>query len=98
MTLTIEISQDAKADLAEATAWYDNRQHGLGATFLDEVEVHLRGIARDPDRCLQIRDGVYFKRMKRFPYVAYFMVDATTIWVFAVLHNRRDSSNWQSRL
>ena len=41
---------EAKANLAEASKWYEERKTGLGAEFLEAVDAVLEKVERNPLR------------------------------------------------
>lgn len=48
MTLALRLRAEAKADLLEASGWYDTQTDGLGEEFLAKVERSLTRIEENP--------------------------------------------------
>jgi len=45
-----ELHPQAEVEAAEAAAWYDDRQAGLGDRFADDLAQALEAVAADPGR------------------------------------------------
>jgi plasmid stabilization system protein ParE len=97
MTPRLFVRDAAAADVEEAAAWYEDRRRGLGGEFLRAVRAALAGVAREPLRFPVARGEVRRARIRRFPYVVFFVPEAERTVVLAVLHGRRDPHVWQSR-
>jgi toxin ParE1/3/4 len=91
------LRNEAKADLAEAFRWYETRRSGLGADFLQSVRQTLSRIERDPELYPVAVDDIRKAPLRRFPYIAYFLVKQERISVLAVMHGRRDPQRWRER-
>lgn len=98
MTPRLFVRDAATADLEEAADWYDARRLGLGGEFLRAVRAVFAGMAREPQQYAVARDELRRARVRRFPYVIYFVVEPDAVVVLAVLHGRRDPRVWQSRV
>jgi plasmid stabilization system protein ParE len=88
----------AEADIEEAALWYELRSLGLGAEFLRAVDVCFEQIRRSPKSFQQIYKSARRARIRRFPYVAYFVSTATGIQIVACMHTKRDPRIWQQRV
>ena len=91
------IRKAARADLAEAFRWYEQRRVGLGHEFMRVARVTLAEIARAPEQFPVAVDDIRRVPLRHFPYVVYYVVLASHIAVIAVLHGRRNPRRWQSR-
>lgn len=101
MNWRVEFVPDVERDVAEAAAWYDARQPGLGAEFTEEVirawetlAVNpLLGCRRHPNK------NIHWRYPERFPYrVIYEIIEKQKIVrVAAVLHAARHDPHWQRR-
>lgn len=98
MTPRLSIRDTASADLEEAADWYEARRPGLGGEFLRAVRAVLAGVAREPQQHPVARGEVRRARVRRFPYVVFFVADAGGVVVLAMLHGRRDPHAWQARV
>ena len=91
------IRQAARADLAEAFRWYEERSTGLGHEFLRSARVALAAIQRGPAQFPVAVDDIRKLRLHRFPYVVYYVILTRHISVIAVAHGRRLPRRCQSR-
>lgn len=102
MNWRVVIRPEVEQDMAEAAGWYEARQPGLGAEFVEEVirvwdalEDHpLLNCRRHPTKDLR------WRYPERFPYrVIYEVLDAErTVVVAAVLHAARHDRHWLRRI
>jgi len=97
MTPRLFVRDEAAVDIEEAAEWYEERRSGLGGEFLRAVRAALAGIARQPPHFPAARGEVRRARVRRFPYIIFFVPDAERVVVLAVLHGRRDPRVWQER-
>ena len=97
MSGTVRLSRFAAGDIAEAHAWYQRAELGLGQKFLDSIE---KTLDRNAQAALQFPLAVRDTRralVPRFPYAIYFKITNEEIRVIAVLHQLRDPSLVQRR-
>ena len=97
MTPRFIVRSPAEADLAEAFEWYEQRSRGLGLEFLRAVDVTFAIIARTPQLFPRVHHEIRRARLRRFPYGVFFLEQAGTISVLAVMHAHRDPRRWLSR-
>jgi len=88
---------EAEAELADAFAWYEARETGLGVDLINVVEVALAEIRRRPESFQRVHGEVRRALLKRFPYGVFFVADEGRITVIAVFHASRDPKVWQAR-
>jgi plasmid stabilization system protein ParE len=102
MNWRVEFSPAVENDVAEAARWYNARQAGLGAEFVEEIIQVWDALAENP--LLNCRrhptKNVRWRYPKRFPYRVVYEVDEAkqTVKVGAVLHAARDERHWQKRI
>lgn len=97
MTPRLFVRDDAAVDIEDAAEWYEGRRAGLGGEFLRAVRAALAGIAREPLRFPTARGEVRRARVRRFPYIVFFVPEQERVVVHAVLHAHRDPRVWQER-
>jgi len=85
----------AVLELEQAATWYDTQRAGLGAEFLDAVDIKIDRILEAPRRWPLIR-GTRRVLVGRFPYaLVYRELSDGEIEIVAVAHaKRRPSSPW----
>ena len=94
------ISTYAKADLSDASKWYEKQQKGLGKRFLNEMKEAFEIISRNPES-FQIRYGdyrIFFTKV--FPYGIHYqyIADKNEIRIKAVFHTARNPQIWEQRI
>jgi toxin ParE1/3/4 len=92
------VHKDAQAEYDEAVQWYEGQTPGCGADVVAEVNAGLRAIGEDPGIGAQYRNTTFrFYRIKRFPYLIYFVELPNIVWVLAIAHGRRRPNYWRHR-
>ena len=95
--MRLELRRAAKRDLFEARRGYDDRQPGLGASFLTAVDAALSTILQYPAIFPRVSPRVRRAKVGRFPYGIFYTFARDTVSVIAVLHNARDPQRWKER-
>ena len=88
----------AEADIEEAALWYELRSADLGSDFLRAVDGCFERIRRAPDSFQQIFKSARRARIRRFPYVVYFVSTGASIQIVACMHAKRDPRVWRRRV
>ena len=102
MNWLVEFRPEVEQDMAEAAAWYEARQEGLGSEFTEEVIQVWRALGENP--LLNCRrhptKNVRWRYPERFPYrIIYEVLEAERkVVVAAVLHAARHDRHWQNRV
>ena len=102
MSWVVEFRPEVELDMAEAAAWYETRQAGLGAEFVQEVIQVWHALADNP--LLNCRrhptKNIRWRYPERFPYRVIYEVQETErrVVVAAVLHAARHDRHWQRRV
>jgi len=95
--MKIEVLSPALADLAAGFRFYESQGAGLGGYFLESLFSDIdslilyAGIHRKVFGCYRLLS-------KRFPYAIYYVEDAGTVYVKAVLDCRRDPKIHRQRM
>lgn len=97
MTIRVLVEDPARADLAAAVRWYKQIRPGLEADFRLCVRATLQGIARHPRSCPVVGRQLRRALVDRFPFAVFYLLDADTVRVFAVVHTSRNPRAWRSR-
>jgi toxin ParE1/3/4 len=102
MNWRVVIRPEVEQDMAEAADWYEARQPGLGAEFVEEVIRVWDALEDNPllnSRRHPTKD-IRWRYPDRFPYrVIYEVLDAErTVVVAAVLHAARHDRHWLRRI
>jgi plasmid stabilization system protein ParE len=102
LTLSVRISQEADAEMAEAARWYQRQRTGLGTEFLDAIDTTVSHIAETP-RLGSLVPGVSDQAIRRravqrFPYHVVYIELSDQLQILAVAHDRRRPGYWVGRL
>lgn len=101
MSWEVLFRPEVEWDVAEAAAWYDAQQPGLGADFVEEIICVWDALADNPHLNSQRHPtkNIRWRYPERFPYRIIYEVNAAdrTIVVAAVLHAARDEHHWRKR-
>jgi plasmid stabilization system protein ParE len=97
MTLSVTFRRAARAELIDATGWYEAQRPNLGAEFVAEVDRCMAIAVERPTSYPVVHANTRRISTRRFPYSIYFRAELTRIVVLAVFHWRRDPAIWRSR-
>jgi toxin ParE1/3/4 len=102
MSWRVVIRPEVERDVAEAASWYESKQAGLGAEFVEEVIQVWDALAENPllNARRHPRKNIRWRYPERFPYrIIYEVVEAEQmVIVAAVIHAARHDRHWQSRI
>ena len=98
MSRRIILSPDARADLEDAARWYRRKESHLSQRFKAEVRSTLLRIARYPYSFVRETGAVRRACTNRFRYYIFFRFNATTVFVRAIIHQRRLEAIWKDRI
>ena len=85
-------------DIKIAYDWYEEQRIGLGEDFLLTLEASYSQISRMPKAYQPIYKTVRRKLTNRFPYGIFFVIEDNKIIVLAVMHTKRNPSDWNDRV
>jgi len=88
----------ALSELREATLHYEEKEGGLGATFLDEIDATVERILRFPHAWHPLTKRIRRCRTHRFPFGLLYQIRTGEILITAVMDLRRDPERWKVRL
>ncbi len=92
---------EVETDVAEAATWYESRQIGLGARFVEEIVQVWDALTENPRVNAQRHPtkNIRWRYPKHFPYrVVYELVEEREeVIVLAVLHAARHDRHWHER-
>jgi plasmid stabilization system protein ParE len=88
----------ALGELKEATLYYEEKENGLGAVFLDEVDAVVDKILRHPHAWHPVSARTRRCRTHRFPFGLLYQIRSDEILITAVMDLRRDPTRWRRLL
>ena len=89
MPYQLIIAAKAYKDIETARNWYDNQSALAGDWFVNEINVHVSNITKNPWRYAMIAVGIRRKLLKRFPYKIFFSVKSNVIVILRIRHNKQ---------
>jgi plasmid stabilization system protein ParE len=100
MSLRLLVRPEAEADIREIIRWYEARQGGLGSRFVEEVSESIGRALRNPKAYRLMRREPHVRRIltRRFPYRIFYLLREDVLVVFAVIHGKREETNWSERV
>jgi plasmid stabilization system protein ParE len=89
--MKVRILPPAMEDLADGRTFYDSREKGVGAYFMDSLFSEIDSLSLYAG-LHAIRLGHYRMIARRFPFAIYYQIEGDTAVVHRVLDCRRDPS------
>jgi hypothetical protein len=77
--------------------FYECQAHGLGDRFLAAIEADVQSLTVYAGIHLQV-DGFHRMLIRRFPFALYYVMEVTSIDIYAILDCRRDPIWIRARL
>jgi plasmid stabilization system protein ParE len=97
VTLRVDLSPEAQADVEEVHAWYGQRRVGLAEDFRRSLDQCIASIASHPQGHPILHGSVRRALLRRFPYCIFYVVEQQRVLVVGCFHARRDPRAWQLR-
>jgi len=93
------ISAFARADLSDASKWYEKQQKDLGKRFLNEMKEAFELICQTPEGFAIAYDDCRIYFTKIFPYGVHYQYLNTKneVHIKAVFHTSRSPQIWRER-
>jgi plasmid stabilization system protein ParE len=89
---------DAKQELDDAVAYYDNISREMGDAFLAEVERAISRIEQFSEAWTQLSKNTRRCRVASFPYGIIYAIREQRILIVAVMHLQRQPNYWTNRI
>lgn len=97
MNYKIIIFAEAKMDIKETAFWYNQKQSGLGKSFIKAIRNEIAIIKQNPF-LYEIRyDDIRTALIETFPHLIHFDIINNTVFIKAVYHTSRNSEIWNER-
>jgi len=90
----VVFSKQAKAEVLNAAAFYEEKAPGLGEAFLLSLDAGTNEIVKFPLAYRVIRNDFRRFLMARYPYGIIYRIEEDLIFVAAVMHMKRRPSYW----
>jgi toxin ParE2 len=95
--MKLKLLKAAQTDAANAIAYYNAEEPGLGADLATEVRKTLERILQYPKAWAQVSKRTRRCQVNRFPYGVFYSLTNDVVIVIAVLHSHRQPRTWQAR-
>lgn len=97
MSRNVVVKPLAEQDATTAYDYYESCVEGLGSRFLSELDHTIERIAEHPRMYQEVYPGVRRALTRVFPYQVFYVLDANTANVIAIVSGSQDPTRWQSR-
>ncbi len=88
----------ALTELRQATLYYEERENGLGAVFLDEIDAAVERILANPHAWHPLSPRTRRCRTHRFPFGLIYQIRSDEILITSVMDLRRNPTRWKELL
>ena len=98
--MKVSLKTEALQDLRDSTAWYEDREPGLGEEFLAEVQRSLSLISNTPEVWPGARRGqhpIHRFLLSCFPYAIAYQTLADSLVILAIAPHRKRPRYWADR-
>lgn len=93
--MRLRFRPQARRELLDAKAWYEERATGLGLEFSLAVDAAVQNVAQRPLPFPLVEESVRRALVKRFPYTVFYTYSADEVLVVGVFHHRREPLSWR---
>ena len=94
MTHAVILRRKAEDDIRTVLRWYETQNPTVGDHFLIELRRTLEQIGQFPESSPTVRKNIRRALVKRFPYLVFYIAEATRVVILAILHTSRDPAVW----
>ena len=95
--MTFQYHPEATKELTSSIQYYEEKSIGLGAKFLDEIEVAIAQALAYPKSGSLLTKQDRRILLDRFPYEIIYDVSENIITITTVKHMKRKPGYWESR-
>ena len=95
---TVVFHEQARAELHEAMAFYEQQSPGLESDLLIAVEQAVERIQEHPQIAPLYKETTLRSfKLQRFPYAVFYTELEKDIWIVAIAHEKRRPDYWIAR-
>lgn len=87
----------AAEDMVDIARWYDVQMPGLGNRFEKYLDQSIEAILAQPLAHPKATATTRKTFLKKFPYIIFFEVKETSIYIYGVMHSRRNPKVMKER-
>ena len=89
---------EAREEFLAAIDYYNEAEPGVGMAFCAEVESAIGLIENYPDLWTEIGGNIRRCLVRRFPFAVLYSKEVGRIFIYAIMHTKRDPEYWRNRL
>ena len=98
MAFEVETHPEALEELDEALEWYNRKSSRAPDRMLREYDEHVAAIRRTPERFRFVYREYRQLNLDRFPFAIIYRLRQESIFIIAVMHERRHPDYWKHRM
>lgn len=87
--MKVLLREEARSDVLQAFAWYEECRIGLGVEFRDALDATIGRVLRHPLAYTAGERGLRRALVSRFPYAVYFRIYPDAVVIVGVMHGKR---------
>jgi toxin ParE1/3/4 len=95
--MTFSFHPEAEEEFSAAIEYYETRETGLGYDFSVEVFTAIHNITTHADAWPVVEEDIRRCLVNRFPFGVLYSIEPNSIFIIAVMHQRRRPGYWKSR-
>lgn len=96
--IKVRVLRLAHESILEGSDFYEGRQAGLGAVFIESILSEIRPLRVSGGTHMVVAGEYHRKVCTRFPFSIYYKVEHSEVNVYRVFDNRRDPEWTSERL
>ena len=89
---------EAREEFLAAIDYYNEVEPGLGMAFYLEVEAAIALVETYTDMWTEIGGKIRRCLVRRFPYAILYSKEGGRVFIYAVMHTKREPGYWHNRL
>lgn len=97
MIRKLRFHPDVPGDLVSALNYYEQISPKLADRFRENIDQKFDQIVERPESFPTDVEAIRFAKIKRFPYLIFFVVKEKTVLVIAILHGAMNPQAWRTR-
>ena len=94
----ITLRKEAEYDIEEAYQWYESKRKGLGEELLTCIDDVFLKVSTNSQIYPKVNKNIRRTFIKKFPFCVYYVENEKSLIVFAVMHARKNPTNWKNRI
>ena len=97
MPIKVNIKPLAELDIDDAIKWYEEQLEKSGEKFLNAFKETLLTVSKNPLSFRKKHKSIRAFSLSKFPYNIFYIFENDTVYVIAVIHQKRNPKVWKKR-